>query len=195
MKTVENGKLPDVFMQYVRAGIRLMMALSLSIWIGGLAFFGIVVAPIMFRTTRENGVTTLGFEMVGAMLTRFGWICTGCALLLVVGWLLDGRFNRVNSLWKIQGALLGLALSLAAYLNFALLPQTIRDQKTILPILEKSEAKKPLLLEETAIRAQFDARHHSYTFLTQINLWLFVGVLALLMARGVSESSSNRVVK
>lgn len=188
-------KLPSVFMQIVRIGVRLMMALALSVWIGGLAFFGIVTAPIIFKMTRENGVSELAPQMVGLMLTRFGAICAICAAILVATWLLDGTLNRPNRVWKIQGAFLVLALALGAYLNFSFLPQTIRDQKAVLPIMALESAKTPLSASQKAIKARFDAGHQGFSRLARLNLWLLVCVLALLLARTLPQGEKKRVVK
>lgn len=172
-------------------GIRFLTALALSLWIGGMAFFGIMAAPVMFRLARQSTAPELAPQMVGAMLTRFGVLTTNCALLLLVLWFLDGTLSRARRqrLWKAQGALSVLCLGFSLYLNGVLLPRTQTQQPQILPIFARDARGEKLTPQEVAQRAEFDKGHRAYQRLASINLYLLLGVLGVLVARGVAEAA------
>ena len=169
---------------------RFVTALALSLWIGGMAFFGIMAAPVLFHPeksgiVRPPEIATLAPQMVSAMLTRFGTLTTLCGVLLVISVLIDGALSRglKNGLWRVQFTLALICVGLSLYLNSVLLPQTKRDQSQILPLIARASRGETLSPAETARRAAFDAGHSGYQRLARINLYLLLAVLFLLIAR------------
>lgn len=177
---------------------RALSALALSLWIGGMAFFGIMAAPVLFHPQRHGvavtpavsgAIPTLAPQMVGAMLTRFGVLTTICGLVLLGCWALDGAFSRATRqrAWRAQGVLLWLSVALAFYLNGVLLPQTKAQQGAILPLIARAQRGQTLSSAEQRQRAAFDAGHQSYQKLASLNLYALLGVLLISVARGVPK--------
>lgn len=176
-------------------GLRSLTALALSLWIGGMAFFGIMAAPVMFRLARQSSAPQLAPQMVGAMLTRFGFVTTACALLMLIGWFVDGLLSKTRGqkLWKVQGVLSLICLGFSLYLNNVLLPQTQAQQAEILPIFARDARGETLTPQEIATRAAFDSGHHAYQRLASINLYLLLAILVIISARSLPQASiSNR---
>ncbi len=175
-------------MRFLLGLTRTLVALALSLWIGGLAFFGIITAAIMFRMTKEAGVADMAPRMVGPMLSRFAIICTVCSVILVVGWLIDGSLTTRALWWRLQGGLTFVAVALGLYINFGFLPALVRDQTAVLPFYTRSLSHPDSLSpNEKQIKANFDVKHQRSTQLFQLDLWLLVGALACLMARSLPE--------
>lgn len=183
-------------MRFVLGLTRTLVALSFGLWIGGLLFFGAITAAIMFPKTRAAGVPQLAPEMVGPMLSRFAIVCTVCSVFLVLGWLIDGALTKRTLWWRAQGVLSLVAVTLGAYLNFALLPAVERDQSAVLPLYVRSlNPQNVLTPQEAELKSRFDAGHQSFNKLAGINIWLLVAALACLMARTLPEPLSQREAK
>lgn len=175
-------------------GVRFIASLALSLWIGGMAFFGAMAAPVLFRLTKVSSAPELGPQMVGDMLARFGVLTTICAVLLLICWAVDGVLSQSKGqlLWKVQGALSLLCLGFSIYLGSVLLPLTQAQQSQILPIYVKSVHGQTLSPQETAQKAAFDQGHEAYKRLASLNLYLLLGVMGILVARGVGETTLTR---
>lgn len=170
---------------------RFLTALCASLWIGGMAFFGIMAAPVLFHPERSGiaraaNTATLAPQMVSAMLTRFGTLTTILGALLILFALLDGVFSRAtkNRMWRAQIMVSSLCLGFSLYLNGVLLPQTRSAQAEILPLIARAERVETLSSREKAQRLAFDKGHSGYQKLATINLYLLMAVLLLLVARG-----------
>ena len=174
--------------------VRFLTSLALSLWIGGMAFFGIMAAPVMFRLARQSSAPEVAPQMVGAMLTRFGFVTTICAVLMIICWFIDGALSgsRAQRLWKVQGGLSLICLALSLYLNGYLLPRTQAQQPDILPIFARDARGENLTQAEIAKRATFDKGHKEYQRLASVNLYLLLGVMGILIARGVGETGMRR---
>jgi hypothetical protein len=172
--------------------LRTLNLLAVGLWIGGLAFFGIFAAKPLFETTKDHGLPELAPILVGQMLGRFNGATYVCAVLLFGCWLVDGMLTRsagqARRWWFAQGAASVGCLILALYLGLVLLPYTVEQQKTILPLFRKRALEDGLSVEEKLTMAKFDVGHHLYTLLSQINLWLLVAVLVTFCARTALES-------
>jgi hypothetical protein len=171
---------------------RFFVTLSLSLWIGGMAFFGIMAAPVLFHPEKSGIARTpntaiMAPQMVSAMLTRFGTLTTICGILLLLGWLIDGLLSRSvrTRSWRLQGALTLLCVVISQYLNVALLPRTRAEQSNILPIIARADQGETLSAAERARRAEFDAGHKSYQRLASLNLYLLMAVLLILLSRSL----------
>ncbi len=180
---------------------RFVSALCVSLWVGGMAFFGIMAAPVLFHPERsgilrESNTAIIAPQMVSAMLTRFGTLTTICGAVLLVCALIDGfltRGWRVRT-WQIQTVLCAVCLGFSLYLNSFLLPQTKRDQAQILPLIARSARGETLSPADTAQRAAFDAGHSSYQRLASLNLYLLLALLFVILARTASGDASGAVV-
>ena len=149
---------------------RWLVSLALCLWIGGLAFFGAIAAPAMFRVARAAGQGALAPQMVAAMLARFGVILIACGLILLLGWVVERRAvefgdRRERAWWWAQGAASLLMLGVALYLHTVLMP---RIQAMQAPVLSGGDA---------SVRAAFDVAHRSYGSLASLSL--YAGLLVL----------------
>lgn len=177
--------------------VRSLTALSLALWIGGMAFFGIMAAPVLFHPeksgiARPPDTATLAPQLVSAMLTRFGTLTTLCAILILLCALIDGALTRdfKNRLWRAQTALSVVCLGFSLGLNGVLLPQTKREQAQILPLIARTSRGETLSPIEKTRRAAFDAGHGAYQRLATFNLYLLLAMLVILMARGAGVPKS-----
>ncbi len=182
----------------VLVAARFLTALALSLWIGGMAFFGIMAAPVLFHPERSGiaraaNTATLAPQMVSAMLTRFGTLTTILGVLLVVLVVVDGVVSRATALrlWRAQFLISALCLGFSLFLNGVLLPQTKRAQAEILPLIARAERGEMLSKSEKAQRLAFDTGHGGYQKLATINLYLLVALLLLLVARGANASPTE----
>jgi hypothetical protein len=158
---------------------RLFQILPLGIWIGGLAFFGAVVAPLIAKRLG------LLYELVAPFLSRFGVIILVCGVLMLLGWLGERYVStHVGSkkLWSAQGACMAGMLGIALFLHFALMPPILKlqpavyEQQKLAGRLELSarEARGKL---QTPEFTQFDRLHQSYN--TGARLCLLLGIFSL----------------
>lgn len=158
--------------------------LAIGIWVGGMAFFGAVTAPLMFRAARESAAPELAPILVGQMLGRFTWITYLCGALMILGWLFDGLITRDRRwLWWTQGIVTTGCVTLAIYLGAAILPRTVAQQDAIVPLFVKDARKQPLTPDQQAQRKAFDVGHEEYQKLGSINVYLLIGLLGLIVAR------------
>ncbi len=182
---------------------RCVMMLGLGLWLGGILFLGAVSAPAIFRFCRAHGVETLAPQLVGALVARFGPLTIVLGVVLCVAWLGDGLLSRGNRpprerlLWRAQGVCLLAMVGLALYLNFAALPELLREQTTVLR--ESLATGTPLSASpgaaaegaKSAARLRFDALHERYSQLTMVIFWLGVTALAALSARLTSAECAG----
>jgi hypothetical protein len=101
--------------------LRALRLLALIVWLGGLIFFGAVLAPVAFThlpTTHEAGI------VVGAslrILHIIGFVCGGVLILTTLA--LD-RAVRAFLFTVITGAM----LALTAYSQFSIIPRMESDR-------------------------------------------------------------------
>ncbi len=172
---------------------RFVTTLGVALWLGGMAFFGAVAAPVIFPMSRKAGMLDLAPRMAAVMLGRFSKLTLVCAALMCLGWLAEGwvarPLNEARRLWIGQGTVTAACLALAIYLGGILLPQTEASQAAILPIIMRAERGEVLTPPETAQRAAFDREHQRYKSLASLNLCFLLVVLFLLSWRDLAESS------
>ena len=179
---------------------RFLVFLGLTLWLGGMAFFGAMTAPILFKFGRQTQLYDLAPRIVGLILQRFSVLTFVCAALLLLGWLLDGRVlrpqKRAKQWWISQGILSGFCAILAIYLGGILLPRTAASQDEILPLVVRAESGQTLAPAEIAQRANFDAGHKQYQRLAMLNFWLLFAVLIVAVTRtAISPSEESRVLE
>ena len=163
---------------------RFLFLLGLGVWLGGYAFFGAVAAPMMFRVARENSAPTLAPLMVGEILSRFAFVSTVCAFLMLAGWLLSRGFSAPKS-WKWQGVFTVCAVAVSLFSNLVLLPQTRAAQPQILSFIEKRARGEALSSGELGVQTAFDARHKLSENLGRATIWM------LLLALGAFCAAQN----
>ena len=147
--------------------------LALSLWIGGLTFFGALAAPAMFKIARAAGHGELAPQMVALMLARFGYVTYACSAFLLLGWLAEKfggalRDRKDYLWWMIQGAASLAMLAIAGFLNQILMPQ-----------IQNLQSK----LADPASKIIFDAAHAQYSSVAAIGLYLGLLVLIALIWR------------
>ena len=120
-------------------------------WVGGLAFFAFVVAPVAFHSlpsTHEAGI------VVGGTLRVLHWIgLIGGALFYIataILWLRAEVSARVG--FAIQLTLTGIMLAATAYSQFRILPVMDRDRQLVGGVVETA----PM---ENAWRVDFERLH------------------------------------
>jgi hypothetical protein len=163
---------------------RLMTVLGAGMWIGGLAFFGAVAAPIISRVDRS-----LLFVLVAPMLSRFSVVTYVCGGLMLLGWLMEryvanGVPRRSRPSWWAQGAFTVVMLSIALYLGQVLMPQIkelqrdLRKPSTIIGLLGDRLLKKR---GDAAVesRTDFDLAHNRYSQMSQVTVYLGLATLFL----------------
>jgi hypothetical protein len=163
---------------------RFLTVLGAGAWIGGLAFFGAVAAPIISRTDRS-----LLFVLVAPMLGRFATVTYVCGALMLLGWLgerylANGVTRRNAPWWWLQGVGTVAMLAIALYLGQVLMPQIKELQRDL-----KKPASIIGMLEDRLLKNRgdrdgssenknaFDAAHERYTQLAQATLFLGLGTL------------------
>ena len=169
---------------------RAVALLGVGVWIGGLTFFGAVTAPLMFRAARASAAPELAPILVGQMLGRFTFVTYICGALMLLGWILDGILTRDRRwLWWAQGLITTICLTLAIYLGAGILPRTVAQQDSIVPLFVKDARRQSLTPAEQARRAAFDVGHQDYQKLASINVYLLIALLGVIVARTrVAES-------
>jgi hypothetical protein len=158
---------------------RFFQILPLGIWIGGLAFFGAVVAPVIAKRLG------LLYELVAPFLGRFGTVTLALGVLMLLGWALERNVSTHiggKKLWAVQGACMAAMLGIALFLHFALMPPITKLQPVI---YQQQKAAGRLELSAREARGQlqtpefteFDRLHHIYN--TGARLCLFLGLASL----------------
>jgi hypothetical protein len=156
---------------------------AFTLWLGGLAFFGPIAAPIVFRVSRAHGMGHIAPEMVAFMLTRFGFVMLGCGVLLLLGLAAERALSTPAALWSrrlwwIQGIGSLLMLALAVYLTQVLMPQIVALQPQVL-----GSNVSP------AVQAAFDARHARYSQLATIIVWTGLAAMLAFALRTAVETA------
>jgi putative copper export protein len=163
---------------------RLFTVLGAGMWIGGLAFFGAVAAPIISRVDRS-----LLFVLIAPMLSRFSVVTYVCGGLMLLGWLMEryvarGVARRCLPVWWAQGACTVVMLTIALYLGQVLMPQIkelqrdLRKPSTIIGLLEDRLLKKRGDAAGES-RTEFDLAHNRYSQMSQVTVYLGLATLFL----------------
>jgi Domain of unknown function (DUF4149) len=123
--------------------LRFLMLLSLVIWLGGIGFFSIVVAPTIFEVVRDR---VLGGALIGACLTQLHYIGITCGLSFLI---ISLRMNYVE---------IGAAkfFQLSNMLMLGMLALTLISQLVLLP--EVASLRSGPLTQETL--TQFRRLHN-----------------------------------
>jgi uncharacterized membrane protein len=156
---------------------RILRLLAFTVWIGGIVFFGAVVAPTAFRTF---GATQLFAEFIARSLLMLHSMGTWCGLVILVTLrMLGARAYKLS-------AQAGLVL-LMIVLTFA------SNKLVILPMEHDRQASGGdvnLLLKGSPLRDDFDARH---AWSTRIEGAIILAGLGLAVLIGMEAGLRERL--
>ncbi len=107
--------------------LRTLRLLALIVWLGGLIFFGAVMAPVAFHVLPT---THLAGSVVGASLRILHIIGMVCAVVLIATMLLLARTRRALIFCGITVAM----LLLTAYSQFSIIPRMDADRTAAVEI-------------------------------------------------------------
>lgn len=172
--------------------VRSLLLLCLVVWLGGLVFFGAVVAPVAFGTLMPMfsdpafGVHVAG-TMVRNSLLALHWmgLVAGAAMIFLLAVESSMRWTRRSI--RPSFAVLAFMLALTAFSQFSILPrmEVLRSQHgTEIDNLTPEGAGNPA-------RVEFNRLHH---LSTQLEGGVLLGGLALtvLLARPEPNPESER---
>lgn len=155
---------------FVSSVVEYLHWIILSLWFGGLAVFGFIVAPAAFRTLPT---AQLAGDLVGAVLTKLYIIGTisGLVLLLTAHWL---RSRGLLNLWRGIFLLLALVVAFASnvYAQWGVAPR-VGELRRALASPEPSQAV------QDSRKAEFDRLHHRSVQLMTVNLIALLAAIAL----------------
>ncbi len=176
-----------------RTLVRALLWLALSAWLGGLIFFGAVVAPVAFGTVMPMlpdpafGVHVAG-TLVRTSLLALHWIGLVAGALMIFLLAVEAALRWTRRSIALPVAVLAAMLALTALLQFSILPrmETLRQQNSAaidaLPgTLTPDAAENPA-------RAEFDQLHHRST---QLEGGVLLGGLVLLVLLSRPEPAAN----
>ena len=152
--------------------LRALRLLAMVAWVGGLAFFAFVVAPVAFH--RLASAHQAGLVVGGTLeiLHRIGLI-GGVVFYIATGilWLRAEVPARVG--FAIEMALTGVMLAVTAYSQFRILPAMDRDRVQAGGVIETADIANPA-------RADFGRLHVLSERLEGLVLLCGIGVVLVL---------------
>jgi hypothetical protein len=159
--------------------LRYIMLLALVVWLGGIIFFGTVMAPVLFKNLPSN----VAGNVVGPSLKTLHWIGMVTGTLLLLAFVALSAGLRKTAFTILVPVLILLMLLLTVVSQFYVVPQmeTLRTQiagytyVTPLPDWEKRAAEA---------RQEFDSLHRWSTRIEGAVLMLGLIVLGY-FARGM----------
>jgi hypothetical protein len=142
--------------------IRWLQTLSLAVWIGGIVVIGGVVAPVAFRhagleTVEAGRVVTGSLDRLNDLLLVAGLLLFALQLAEIQPKAKPFLHTPLKRAATLRGLMTIIALLLVAYLEYSLLPNTLRSQ-------------------QAGLTQEFQAGHRLYGLLTMLHLGLALGV-------------------
>lgn len=129
--------------------LRFLMLLSLVVWIGGLIFFSLVVAPTAFSVLPTSH---LAGSVVGRSLSKLHWLAIFSAVLYLISSLLYSRLTEgAAHVFAARHLLLCLMLALTLISQFGIIPR--------MDALRASLGEIRAVPVDNPQRIQFDALH------------------------------------
>ena len=107
--------------------VRAIRLLALSLWIGGIAFFAFVLAPVAFSTLPSPHLAGTVVRSSISILHYMGLAC-GAILLIATAFLMQAAPLARRRLLTAQFALAALMLLLTAVSQFSMIPPMERDR-------------------------------------------------------------------
>lgn len=157
------------------ATLRFLFLLALAIWLGGLLFFGAVLAPVAFTVLPS---THLAGAVVGTALRHLHVIGFICGIVLVVTQLLLGPQGRRRA-FAASLVLIAVMLALTAVSQLALIPAMDEHHARALAGLS-ADADLDSVPRDNPDRAAFDRLHNISTWVEQGVI--FSGIVLLSLA-------------
>jgi uncharacterized membrane protein len=166
--------------------LRALRLLAMVAWVGGLAFFAFVLAPVAFHRLASPHQAGL---VVGGTLEILHWIglIGGVVFYVATGilWLRAEVPARVG--FAIEMALTGVMLAVTAYSQFRILPAMERDRVQAGGEIEMADIANPA-------RVDFERLHPLSERLEGLVLLCGVGVV-LVLARESQWPETGRIKK
>lgn len=150
--------------------LRFLMMLSLGVWLGGIVFFGAVMAPALFSILPKR-------ELAGAVVTRtlggLHWIGIVAAVVFLVCSVLASR----GFAWRDGLVVVMLALTLVSQFGVSRRMQALRAEMVEIDAVAQTDPR----------RVEFNRLHRISTGLEQAVL-----VMGLIVLWSVSRESAAR---
>lgn len=153
-------------------------SLALALWIGALAGFAFVFAPIAFHTVRNTGEFA---TLIGTVLRTLGWMGAACAAAALVSIVLGRRGSVQNR--AVRGVLVALMAALSLYVTLSVIPQMEATAKLFgapFGAIAKSDSR----------RVRYDRLHASSSRL--YGAVLVMGAAAIILAAASGERGRVR---
>lgn len=165
--------------------LRYLMLLALVVWLGGIIFFGAVMAPVLFSVLPN---TELAGNVVAPSLKILHAIGLTAGVIFLANFFLNPRRLTANRFTRLVPILVLLMLALTAISQFYVIPKMERLRPQIagntytspLPDREK---------EAQAARQEFDSLHHWSTRLE--SAVLILGLVALFYFADADSFTAN----
>jgi hypothetical protein len=160
-----------------------LMLLALVVWLGGILFFGTVLAPTLFSTLPSR-------ELAGTVVTRslaaLHWIGIGCGVIFLLGSLAYSRMATGSAglmAWRHLLIIAMLALTLVSQYCVSPKMQALRRDMVQIDSVPLTDAR----------RLEFNQLHRWSTGLEQAILLMGLVVLwSVAGVRGADSGSSAR---
>jgi Domain of unknown function (DUF4149) len=161
----------------MRTFLRTLIWLALVVWIGGLLFFGAVVAPVAFGPLRAMFPDpAVGIGMAGIVvrdsLLRLHDIGIFCGIALAVLCVLERVTRATRRSIGPQLLLIGVMLGLTAYSQFSVIPRMDRLRVQAGPAIADPTSTN-------RARVDFDRLHNLSTSLEGVVLLAGLGLIIL----------------
>ena len=104
----------------MRTALQMVRLLTVVLWVGGLAFFAFVLAPVAFGRLPSPHIAGLVVGGTLRVLHQIGLVCGGLFLVTTA--------LRARRGWRIESVLVVLMLAATAYSQFHILPAMERDR-------------------------------------------------------------------
>jgi hypothetical protein len=160
-----------------------LMLLALVVWLGGILFFGTVLAPTLFSTLPSR-------ELAGSVVTRslasLHWIAIGCGVVFLLASLAYSRMATGSAglmAWRHLLIVVMLALTLVSQYGVSPKMQALRHDMVQIDSVAPTDAR----------RVEFNRLHRWSTGLEQAILLMGLAVLwGVAGVRGADRGSSAR---
>ncbi len=153
--------------------VRFLMLLALVIWLGGILFFGAVMAPALFSILPKR-------ELAGAVVTRtlasLHWIGIFSGIIFLVCSFVSVRLGGAPLGWRNWLVVAMLALTLVSQFGISRRMQALRQEMVEIDSVAPTDAR----------RVEFNQLHRYSTALEQGVL-----ILGLIVLWGVSKGAAR----
>lgn len=173
--------------------LRSLILLALVIWVGGLLFFGAVVAPVAFETLMPMlPDPAVGLQVAGTMvrdsLTRLHDIGLFCGAILLLLCIVERVIRSTRRSIGPPLLLIAVMLGLTAYSQFSVIPR-------MESLRIKAGAAMADPMSTNPARVDFNRFHNLSTSLEGIVLLSGLGLIVLYARPEPALSSSARAIR